>query len=145
MRTNYILSVLLATLLMPPGAVAGPLVPSMEPALRAAPASAASCSETVKIAATANFKRGMVFYGQGDHDHAVAEYSEAIRLDPEMTAAYDGRGHALHTKGNMEGALANFDQASRLRLTEKVDWLVGRSPRAPVSRERQGAVALVAL
>jgi tetratricopeptide (TPR) repeat protein len=147
MRSNTILSVLLATMLMPAAAVASPLIPSMAGAARTAqPTSAGACAEDGRLAAMASFNSGMIFYVQGDHDEAVAQYGAAIRHDPRMTAAYDGRGHALQAKGDMDGALASFDEGSRRRLAEKMDWLLGRTPGAPASGDSDGgAIALVAL
>ena len=146
MRTNYFLSVLLAAMLMPPAAVAGPFVPPLAgPVLTARAAPAASCTDAGTLAARASFNRGMTFHVQGDYDQAAAEYGAAIGHDPGMAAAYDGRGHVLQAKSDMEGALASFNEASRQRLVEKIDWLAGRSPGAPVSRDSEGAIALVAL
>ncbi len=144
MRTIYALSVLLPTLLTG-AAEASPLAHAgIGSGTMATTAATSVCGEPRIAKGTANFNEGMIFYVRGDMDRAVAAYDEAIRLNPAMSAAYDGRGHALQAKGDMDGALANFDEASRLRLIERVEWLAGRSPHQPLSSE-EGAVALVAL
>jgi hypothetical protein len=91
----------------------------------------------------ASFNRGIIFYVQGDHDEAAAQLR---RGDPTRSEDDGGRGHALQAKGDMDSALASFDEASRLRLAEKMDWLLGRTPGAPASGDSDGgAIALVAL
>src|SRR5229473_2079324 len=42
--------------------------------------------------------RGNAHYGKGEYDRAVADYSEAIRLDPKYAAAYNARGNAFFSK-----------------------------------------------
>ena len=41
--------------------------------------------------AKAYYRRGVGWYVKGDSDRAVADLSEAIRLDPKFTAAYNDR------------------------------------------------------
>jgi len=48
-----------------------------------------------------------------DVDAALADCSEAIRLDPAQTAAYLNRGNAYLGKGDAEGAARDFDEAVR--------------------------------
>ena len=56
--------------------------------------------------------RGNAHDEKGDRGRAVADYDQAIRLDPKFTAAYYNRGMALRRKrGDLERAIASFDQA----------------------------------
>jgi len=50
----------------------------------------------------------------GDFEGAIADYDEAIRLDPEYAGAYNNRGLAKYDLGDLEGALADYDEAIRL-------------------------------
>ena len=45
---------------------------------------------------------------------AIEDYTEAIRLDPELAVAYSNRGLAYDELGQMERAVADFDEAIRL-------------------------------
>jgi len=45
---------------------------------------------------------------------AIADYSQAIRLDRQFAAAYANRGNARATEGELGAALNDFDQALRL-------------------------------
>jgi tetratricopeptide (TPR) repeat protein len=49
-----------------------------------------------------------------DLDGKIADYSEAIRLDPEYATAYYNRGAARYRQGDLDGTIADFDEAIRL-------------------------------
>ena len=51
---------------------------------------------------------------KGDFDKAIADFSEAIRLNPKLTLAYWGRGSAYQNKGEVAKAEEDFAQAKRL-------------------------------
>jgi Tfp pilus assembly protein PilF len=56
-----------------------------------------------------------VGYGRfrGDLDLAIADYSEAIRLDPTIVAAYAGRGVSYVRKGNVDLAFKDLNEGLR--------------------------------
>ena len=56
---------------------------------------------------------------KGDFDSAIAEYTEAIRLRPNLAWAYYNRGLAYEGKGELDRAKLDFDQAERLGFTPK--------------------------
>lgn len=58
--------------------------------------------------------RGMAYQSTGDHDRAIPDFNEAIRLDPKDVLAYYFRGNAYHDKGDDDRAIADYDQAVRL-------------------------------
>ena len=47
-------------------------------------------------------------------DRAIADYTEAIRLDPKYANAYSNRGVAYSDKGDKDRAIADFTEAIRL-------------------------------
>jgi tetratricopeptide (TPR) repeat protein len=47
-------------------------------------------------------------------DGAIAEYREAIRLDPKYAHPRNGLGWALYGKGDMDGAIREYQEAIRL-------------------------------
>ncbi len=49
-----------------------------------------------------------------DLDHAIADYDEAIRLQPSFALAFNNRGDARLAKGDVPRALADFDAAIKL-------------------------------
>ena len=66
-----------------------------------------------ELAALFNY-RGVAYKAKGDLDHAIADYTEAIRRDPDHAAAYNSRGIAYKAKGDVDKAIADYDQAIRL-------------------------------
>ena len=62
----------------------------------------------------AYYNRGNAYDDKGDVDRAIADYTEAIRLDPKFALAYNNRGNAYKAKGNSGRARADFDQANAL-------------------------------
>jgi tetratricopeptide (TPR) repeat protein len=54
----------------------------------------------------------------GNVEGALADYNEAIRLDPKSHIYFDNRAHALESKGELDRALADHDEAIRLAPRE---------------------------
>ena len=65
---------------------------------------------------------GIVAYDKGDYDKAIADFSEAIRLDPKFTYAYDWRGFAYFDIHNYDKAIADFTEAIRLDPKNKTAY-----------------------
>ena len=63
---------------------------------------------------TRTTNRGNAYYHKGDDDRAIADYSEAIRLDPKYAQAYFNRGIANLYAGWLLKALADLGQSSAL-------------------------------
>ena len=54
-----------------------------------------------------------------DHDKAIADYNDAIRLDPTLAAAYNNRGEAWRSKKDYDKAVADYNEAIRLEIQAK--------------------------
>jgi Flp pilus assembly protein TadD len=65
-------------------------------------------------AAEDHVKRGTALFGKRNLDGAIAEYREAIRLDPNYTEAHDNLGVALGYKGDVDGGIAEIREAIRI-------------------------------
>jgi tetratricopeptide (TPR) repeat protein len=65
-----------------------------------------------RVAAYQN--RGVSWYQKGDYDRAIADYNEAIRLDPKRAGTYNDRSAAWHGKGDNDRAIADLNEAIRL-------------------------------
>ena len=72
-----------------------------------------------------------------DHDQAIADYNEAIKLDPKNAAAFRKRGNAYYDKGDMDRAIADYGGRSgsipnslrpildtQIRITMQSTWHV---------------------
>jgi tetratricopeptide (TPR) repeat protein len=64
--------------------------------------------------ASAFSDRGVIYHEKGDYDRAIADYTEAIRLDPKYSNAFYNRGYAYEKKGDYDRAIADYTEAIRL-------------------------------
>jgi tetratricopeptide (TPR) repeat protein len=67
--------------------------------------------------AIAYYGRGCTHQNNGDYGKAIADYTEAIRLNPNYTQACNNRGHAYSERGHSgdnERAINDFTEALRL-------------------------------
>jgi tetratricopeptide (TPR) repeat protein len=81
----------------------------------------ASCSriisdrdETAENRADAYLRRAEAYLNRGDIDPAIADDSEAIKLEPQNIAAYVGGALAYFRKGDRDRAIIDFAIADRL-------------------------------
>ena len=61
--------------------------------------------------------RGNAWKGKGELDHAIADYNEAIRIDPAFAFPYNGRASAYYNKGDFDRAIEDYSQVIRLDPT----------------------------
>ena len=71
-------------------------------------------SEFAAVRAAAYVNRGYAYDSKGDHDRAIADYGESIRLDPQNPKAYYNRGIAYDSKGEHNRAITDFGELIRL-------------------------------
>jgi tetratricopeptide (TPR) repeat protein len=60
--------------------------------------------------AVAFFNRGIAFHNEGDHDRAINNYSEAIRLRPGWAAAFLARGMAFKERDRNNPRSSAYDE-----------------------------------
>jgi lipoprotein NlpI len=60
------------------------------------------------------YNRGNAYSGKGDNDRAIADYNQAISLDPKDATAYYTRGNAYRDKGDNDRAIADYNQVISL-------------------------------
>jgi len=70
---------------------------------------------TGKFLAFAFNRRGKGYYLNKNYDRAIADYNQAIRLDPAFDVAYTNRGNAYYMKNAYDTAIADYNQAIRLK------------------------------
>ena len=98
-----------------------------------------------KPLARVHFDRGFAHELNGDLQRAITDYSEAMRLDPELVDAACARGQACQQTGDFRGAVKDFDHCRKWkpddpRATLALAWLLATCPDAAV---RDGRKALV--
>jgi tetratricopeptide (TPR) repeat protein len=77
----------------------------------------ASVTPEVKQAATLR-ESGDADLIKKDYDRAIADYTEAIRLDPTLAVTFSGRGSAYYEKHDYDRAVA--DQTEAIRIDPKL-------------------------
>ena len=75
-----------------------------------------SCRQTffVSKAADAFYDSGKLYHIDGQHELAIQDYTEAIRLDPLDADGYSNRGVAYSDLGQQELADRDFAKAKEL-------------------------------
>jgi tetratricopeptide (TPR) repeat protein len=97
-----------------------------------------------RVEALQHRSRGKTWHDQKEYDKAIADYGEAVRLDPKYAAAYLGRGVSWLAKKEYDKAMADYDEAIRLdpnyavALNNKA-WIYAT---CPVARLRNGNEAI---
>jgi tetratricopeptide (TPR) repeat protein len=66
------------------------------------------------VRAVAHVGRGLAFMAKGENERALADFDQAVSVNPENTAAYHPRGEIRATREEFESALGDLDQAIRL-------------------------------
>jgi tetratricopeptide (TPR) repeat protein len=72
-------------------------------------------SQTARSRAIALANRGLAFQNRRDVERAIADFSEAIRIDPEFPNWYYARATQYGNKGELPLAIADLSEAIRLR------------------------------
>ena len=82
--------------------------------LGSAPSGVVAAAHSASPVARGRFEQGLARLKADDLERAVAEFSEAVRADPQFADAYLQRGNALFRNGETEKAIADFNTAIRL-------------------------------
>jgi tetratricopeptide (TPR) repeat protein len=73
-----------------------------------------SGQETGRNLAAAFTLRGRAYRAKGDLDHAIADYTEAIKIEPNFVLAFYSRGIAYFNKRDYDRAIADYTVSLRL-------------------------------
>jgi tetratricopeptide (TPR) repeat protein len=77
----------------------------------------AACTKVIERQRNSGFaynNRGNAWREKGDLDRAIADFDQAIRVQPKSALAYNYRGIARKEKGEFDRAITDYDQAIRL-------------------------------
>lgn len=106
-----------------------------------------SCGRSIaeQPLAVVYFDRGFAYELTGDLRRAIADYTESIRLDPQLVDAVCSRGQACQQTGDFRNAAKDFDYCRKRkpgdpRASLALAWLLATCPDAGV---RDGRKALL--
>jgi len=68
--------------------------------------------------------RGLTYYDKGDYDRAIADFTQALRLNPNNYGVYLFRGHSYIIKGDYDRGIADLDQSIKLNSNEAQTYLL---------------------
>ena len=77
-------------------------------------------SQSNKDLAGAFYKRGNAYGRKGAYDRAIADYTNAIRIDPEHAGSYVNRATYYDQKGEYDRAIADYTKALEIRPDDVV-------------------------
>ena len=63
---------------------------------------------------SAYINRGIAYYELGDNQRAIADFNEALRINPNDALAYYDRGIVRVRLGEFQGAIADYSEALRI-------------------------------
>jgi tetratricopeptide (TPR) repeat protein len=69
------------------------------------------------------YKRGTQWRDKQEHDKAITDYTEAIRLDPTKGDYYYSRGRSWEKKHNYDKAIEDYTEAIRLNPMDADSYL----------------------
>jgi tetratricopeptide (TPR) repeat protein len=73
-----------------------------------------SRQELRQTLAIAHHRRGIAYASKKEYDRAIADFTEAIGIDPKHVSAYNDRGLAHTSKGDYARAIADVTRAVEL-------------------------------
>ncbi|WP_341525070.1 tetratricopeptide repeat protein [Nostoc sp. UHCC 0302] len=79
-------------------------------------------------------------YKNGDFKGAIADYTQAIRLNPNYLNAYFGRGVASYNLGDNKRAIADYNQALKIN-PNYANAFINRGVSRSALGDKQGAIA----
>ncbi|MEB3355299.1 MAG: tetratricopeptide repeat protein, partial [Synechococcales bacterium] len=79
-------------------------------------------------------------YELKNYQAAIADYDQAIQLQPDDASAYYNRGFARYDLGNKQGAIADYDQAIQLQPNDALAYNNRGNARSALD-DKQGAIA----
>jgi tetratricopeptide (TPR) repeat protein len=107
------------TIELPPE-VTLPTVVTLQPEIGASPpAKIGPPLDITLLDARAYREQGIVAYRNGDLDGAIADFDQAIQLDPKFSAAYIDRGIVFYRLRKFDRAFADIARAKRIEKTDK--------------------------
>ena len=73
-------------------------------------------------------KRGLQRQSEGNHDGAIADFTKAIELNPNMAKAFAARGVSKEAKGDGAGAKSDYSQSIQIEIMGEINRQMRENP-----------------
>ena len=90
-------------------------------------------------ATSAHINRAQAYHAMGEHDKAIEDFSEAIRLDRNAWGAYNCRAVTYAAIGDHERAILDYDEAIRIQPEHDAPWYNRGNLHAELGRFEEAA------
>jgi len=94
----------------------------------------------LRQSAEAYFYRAYAKYDLGDKQGAIADYNQAIAINPQDADAYNNRGAAKSDLGDKQGAIADYNQAIAINPQDAIAYNNRGAAKSDLG-DKQGAIA----
>lgn len=88
------------------------------------------------------FDQGNFWHEKGDLDKAIANWSEAVKINPEFANAYHNLGSAWGHKGNFEQAIEYFNKALSIDPQNSITYRARGTAWSNIAYRSRGDVRL---
>jgi Flp pilus assembly protein TadD len=95
---------------------------------------------TTRQSADAYFYRAFTKGDLGDNQGAIADYNQAIAINPQIAAAYGNRGIAKSALGDQQGAIDDYNQVIAINPQDAKAYRARGSAKSALG-DKQGAIA----
>ncbi|MER3589763.1 MAG: hypothetical protein C4322_19420, partial [Mastigocladus sp. ERB_26_1] len=83
---------------------------------------------------------GLAHYKLGNYERAIADYTQAITINPNYIKAYNKSGLARYQLGDYEGAIADYTETLKININD-ADAYYNRGNARCCLGDKQGAIA----
>jgi tetratricopeptide (TPR) repeat protein len=73
-------------------------------------------------------RRGLQRQSQGEHDKAIADFTKAIELNPNMAKAFAARGVSKEAKGDGAGAKSDYSTSIQIEIMGEINRQMRENP-----------------
>jgi tetratricopeptide (TPR) repeat protein len=95
---------------------------------------------TAELTADDFFLRASAKHDRKDYEGAIADYTQAIRINPNYAEAYNNRGWVRNRAGDFQGAIADLNQVIRINPNDANAYFSRGLARSDLG-DKQGVIA----
>ena len=91
----------------------------------------AACSKVTNALHSPEGNRGFNWSRKGNYDYAIADYTQAIQLNPELAESYYNRRLVYRQKGEWDKSIADSTEAIRINPDDAIAYSTASGQKTP--------------